>query len=514
MMHLPYLSLLIWQGIIAAGLILWLGDQKIAWVKGVTYSSIGLSVLLTILLWIGFDPKLKMQFIESMSWMANPSVDGALGGMPAIRYHLGVDGISFPMVWLTVLTNVLLMLFSEHLIDEHPSQYRAIFLLMQSMTLGIFCALDGILFYVFWEGVLIPMYLCIGIWGSQQRAYAAIKFFIYTFIGSAMMLIALIYLGLAAKTYDILAWVTLPLSFQEQLWLFIAFLLAFAIKVPMVPVHTWLPDAHTEAPAGGSVILAALMLKVGAYGFFRFNLPILPDASQWMSPIMIALSLIAIVYIGLVALAQTDMKRLIAYSSVAHMGFVTLGLFAIYNIANASADLSVVQLSLEGALVQMIAHAFGSGAMFLAFWLIYNQLHTRKIANMGGIGQSMPYFTAFFVLFAFSNVALPGTTGFVGEIMVILSVFRANAAIATIAALTTILSACYTLWMVKRVFYGPITNDAVATLTDINGKEQCVLFALAVTILLLGFYPNLLLNWMHPSVSQLATLALKHKVII
>jgi NADH-quinone oxidoreductase subunit M len=370
------------------------------------------------------------------------------------------------------------------------------------------------LFYVFWEAMLIPMYLCIGIWGSEQRSYAAIKFFLYTFLGSTLLLIAILFLAFKANSFYILDFYPLQLTLSQQLLIFAAFFLAFAVKVPMWPLHTWLPDAHTQAPAGGSVILAALMLKVGAYGFFRFCLPIVPDACAYVAVPMIVLSLWAIGYIGFIALAQSDMKRLIAYSSVAHMGFVTLGLFVIYKVFSITGDLYDSQLALEGAMVQMISHAFGSGAMFLAFGIVYDKLHTRVINNFGGLAKKMPYFAAFFLLFCLTNVGVPGTAGFVGEFMVILGVFKASFWLSFFAALTLIVAATYTLSMYKRVFYGEYNESLPANLTDISALEQMTLWLLAIAIFVIGLFPEVILAPMHASIANLLGLALQSKIIL
>jgi NADH-quinone oxidoreductase subunit M len=500
----PWLSLLIGSPIVGALLVLFFGgEQHVSRSRWIALSVVLANLAMCIPLCYFFNSSTAdMQFSETLTWIPQYH----------IRYALGVDGISMPLVVLTVFTSLLVVLASWRTVEYKVSQYLATFLVMQGMIVGIFCALDAMLFYVFWEGTLIPMYLSIGIWGSQKRSYAAIKFFLFTFFGSALMLAALIYLGVHAGDFSILGFYPLPLSFTEQLWIFIAFLLAFAVKVPMWPVHTWLPDAHTEAPAGGSVILAALMLKMGAYGFIRFSLPITPDASNYLDWVMVALSLVAIVYIGYIAIAQTDMKRLIAYSSVAHMGFVTLGCFMVSIIVKNIGSLPDAYMALEGGIVQMISHAFGSGAMFLGFGILYQQMHTREIKDFGGIAKTMPVFTAFFVLFAMSNVGLPGTSGFVGEFMVLLSGFNASPLVTMTAALTLIIGAAYTLWMVKRVFYGEIANDQVAQLQDIGGVDLFVFVLLAAVLLVLGLYPNVLLNVMHASVGEVLHLALTSKL--
>lgn len=502
-LQIPWLSLLIATPIVGGGVILWLGDRHERLVRCFALLLSFTTLLMCVPLWMGFDRSTAaMQFTEQHTWI--PSYH--------IQYLLGVDGVSMPLVVLTVFTTLLVILASWRTIQYKVSQYLAIFFIMQGMIVGIFCALDAMLFYVFWEGTLIPMYLSIGIWGSQNRSYAAIKFFLFTFFGSALMLAALLYMGIRANSFSILSFYPLPLSMHEQLWIFAAFLLAFAVKVPMWPVHTWLPDAHTEAPAGGSVILAALMLKMGGYGLIRFSLPITPDASGALDWLMILLSLVAIVYIGYIAIAQTDMKKLIAYSSVAHMGFVTLGCFIIYTIVKSIGSLPDAYMALEGGMVQMISHAFGSGAMFLGFGLLYQQMHTRKISDFGGIAKAMPVFTAFYVLFCMSNVGLPGTSGFVGEFMVLLSSFKASPIITAVAALTLVIGAAYTLWMVKRVFYGPIQNPAVAELQDVSGFDWWVFVLLAGVLLFLGLYPNAVLDVFHASVGHVLHLALSSKL--
>jgi len=407
---------------------------------------------------------------------------------------------------------MIVILASWTMVHEKVAQYLAVFLVMQGMVVGVFAALDAILFYFFWEGMLIPMYLSIGVWGADNRSYAAIKFFLYTFLGSAVMLVALLYLGLKANTFYIPSFFTLDLTLHQQMYIFIAFLLSFAIKVPMWPVHTWLPDAHTEAPVGGSVVLAALMLKLGAYGFLRFSLPILPDACRYFDWLLIGLSLVAIVYIGFIAIAQTDMKKLIAYSSIAHMGFVTLGCFMVYVIIAHTGNAQDAYLSLEGAMVQMISHAFGSGALFLAFGVLYEQLHTREIRDFGGVAKSMPIFAAFFMLFAMSNVGLPGTSGFVGEFMILLSTFKASFWVTLAAASTLVIGAAYTLWMYKRVFFGPVANSSVATLKDINAIEFVMFLLLSIGVLWIGLYPEPLLNVLHASIGHVLEQTLKLKV--
>jgi len=501
--QLPLLSLLIWLPVAGSVLVLILGDSNKTLVHNIALAVTLICTALCIPLYTGFDTSTyAWQFRETLNWI--PSLK--------IHYDLGVDGISMPLIVLTVYTTLLVVLAARKSVKKNVSQYLATFLVMQSMVVGVFAAVDSMLFYVFWEGMLIPMYLAIGVWGSQDRSYAAIKFFLYTFLGSALMLVAILYMRSKAGSFYIPDLWALKLDITPQILIFLAFLLAFAVKVPMWPVHTWLPDAHTEAPAGGSVILAALMLKVGAYGFLRFSLPITPDASQQLGWLIIALSLLAIIYIGLVALAQTDMKRLIAYSSVAHMGFVTLGCFMIYGIVAHTGNMQHAMMSIEGAMVQMIAHAFGSGAMFLAFGLLYDRMHTRKIADFGGVAHTMPVFAAMFMVFVMTNIGLPGTAGFVGEFMVILSAFQANFWIAFGAALTLIIGAAYTLWMYKRVFYGEVVGDNVAKLTDVDWYETVILSLLVLVVLVLGFYPQLLLKVFHASTTHLLQLSLHTKL--
>lgn len=502
--NLPLLSLQIWLPTLSAAVVLFLGKigfEKLGRVLAI--ATVFVCLLLCIPLYTNFDATTyAYQFRETLSWIP----------MFGIQYDIGVDGIAMPLVILTVFTSLIVILAAWKAIQDKPTQYLATFLVLQAMTVGVFVAIDAMLFYVFWEAMLIPMYLAIGIWGSQNRSYAAIKFFLYTFLGSALMLIVMLYLGMRADSFSIPSFYGLPLTMLQQVLIFLAFLLAFAVKVPMWPVHTWLPDAHTEAPAGGSVILAALMLKVGGYGFFRFSMPITPDASNTLSWLMIGLSLIAIVYIGLIALAQTDMKRLIAYSSVAHMGFVTLGCFMIYMIVKATGNHQDAFMGLEGAMVQMISHGFGSGALFLGFGMLYDRLHTREIAKFGGIANTMPVFAALFMVFAMSNVGLPGTSGFVGEFMVILSAFKANFWIAFAAGLTLIIGASYTLWMYKRVFYGEVSSNDVATLKDVSWLEWSVLMMLVIAIFVIGFYPESLLHVMHSSIDHLVQLSLQSKL--
>jgi NADH-quinone oxidoreductase subunit M len=476
--------LAIWLPIIFGILVLATGDDRNAGLARII-AMVGsvLGFLVTIPLYTGFERDTsQMQFVEMHDWIARFS----------IHYHLGVDGISVLFILLTAFFTPIVVLAGWQVIEKRVAQYMASFLIMSGVMIGVFAALDAILFYVFWEAMLIPMFLIIGIWGGQRRVYAAVKFFLYTLLGSLLMLVALIYLyNQSNGSFEILDFHHVPLAMSAQILIFIAFFFAFAVKVPMFPVHTWLPDAHVEAPTGGSVILAAIMLKVGAYGFIRFSMPIVPDASHHLAGAMIMLSVIAVVYIGLVALTQTDMKKLVAYSSISHMGFVTLGLF----IFNA--------YGMEGALLQMISHGFVSGALFLCIGVLYDRMHTRNIADYGGVANTMPVFAAFFMLFAMANSGLPGTSGFVGEFMVILGSVKANFWYAFAAASTLIFGAAYTLWMYKRVIFGAVANDHVAKLTDMNMREKVIFAILAVTVLGMGLYPFPFGEVMHVSVNDL-----------
>jgi len=482
MTDLSLLSVLIWLPILGSLWILIIGDKQATTARPIALAVSLLTFCLSLILYFLFDPTTAdMQFTEKLSWIP------AFG----INYHLGIDGISMPLIILTTFTMVLVVLAGWETIKYKPAQYLGAFLFMEGLMIGVFSALDAILFYVLWEAMLIPMFLIIGIWGGPRRVYATIKFFLYTFFGSVLMLIALLYLYSQADSFSILDYHTLPISLEAQKWIFLAFLVAFAVKVPMWPVHTWLPDAHVEAPTGGSVVLAAIMLKVGAYGFLRFSMPIVPDASHYLSGAMIALSLIAVVYIGLVALAQSDMKKLVAYSSISHMGFVTLGFF----IFNA--------YGMEGALLQMISHGFVSGALFLCIGVLYDRMHSRNIADYGGVANTMPVFAAFFMLFAMANSGLPGGSGFVGEFMVIMGAVKANFWYAFAAASTLIFGAAYTLWMYKRVIFGAVANPKVAELTDLNKREKLIFVILAATVLGMGLYPFPFAEIMHVSVNDL-----------
>ncbi len=502
--HMPLLSLLIWLPIVGAAVVLMLGERRTNLIRYVALGFSLVCLLLCFLLWQQFNSQTSaMQFVEHYRWI------------PAYKifYDLGVDGISMPLVVLTTFTTMLVILASWRTVETRVAQYLAAFLVMQGTVVGVFCALDSILFYFFWEAMLIPMYLSIGIWGGPNRSYAAIKFFLYTFFGSALLLVVLLYLRQQVGSFYILDFYSLKMTLPVQNLVFIAFLLAFGIKIPLWPLHTWLPDAHTEAPAGGSVVLAALMLKIGAYGFLRFSLPVVPDACRYFDWLMIGLSLIAIIYIGFIAIAQTDMKKLIAYSSISHMGFVTLGCFMIYVIMQHTGSTRDAFMSMEGAIIQMITHAFGSGAMFIGFGLLYQRMQTRLIDNFGGVAKTMPLFAAFFMVFVMSNVALPGTAGFVGEFMVLMSSFQVSFWITLSAASTLIIGAAYTLWMYKRVFYGPVVHDSVGKLKDISMLDLVLFALLSFVIIGIGFYPSPLLDVMHVSVNHLLKLASVSKLI-
>ena len=493
---LPLLSLLIWTPLIGGVLVLITGNDRNALDAKVIALLIALVTFgLSLPLFAQFDTSLAiMQFAEGPHLWINSF---------KINYHLGVDGISMPLIVLTTFTSVLVVLAGWDVIKYKTSQYMAAFLIMEGLMIGVFASLDAILFYVFWEAMLIPMFIVIGVWGGERRVYATIKFFLYTFFGSVFMLVALVYMFYQGDSFAILDLHLLKLSLNEQIYIFLAFLIAFAVKVPMWPVHTWLPDAHVEAPTGGSVILAAIMLKLGAYGFLRFSLPITPDASSTLDALMITLSLIAVVYIGFVALVQQDMKKLIAYSSIAHMGFVTLGLFLAFSIFENTGSWNGAALGVEGAIVQMISHGFVSGAMFLTVGVLYDRMHSREISAYGGVVNRMPIFASFAMLFAMANAGLPGTSGFVGEFMVIMSAFNANFWYAFLAGTTLIIGAAYTLWMVKRVFFGEVTNEHVAKLEDLNIREFFILAILAVAVIGMGVYPAPLLDVMGPTVDNL-----------
>jgi NADH-quinone oxidoreductase subunit M len=497
------LSILIWLPVGAGMLILLLGDRNIAAARWVALLGSVATLALAVPLWAAFDPtSAAMQFPESLPWIARFNA----------YYALGVDGISMPLIVLTAFMTVPVIIAGWSVIEKRPAQYFAAFLIMEGLMIGVFSALDGLLFYFFWEAMLIPMFLIIGIWGGPRRVYATIKFFLYTFLGSVFMLAALIYMYVKGGSYSIAGLQALPLTLIEQRWIFVAFLLAFAVKVPMWPVHTWLPDAHVEAPTGGSVILAAIMLKMGGYGFLRFSLPVAPDASRELDLLVISLSLIAVVYIGFVALVQQDMKKLIAYSSIAHMGFVTLGAFVVYEIVRHTGSVQGAGMGLDGAMVQMVSHGLISGALFLCVGVLYDRVHSRQIADYGGVINTMPVFAAFMVLFALANTGLPGTSGFVGEFLVIVASFRASCWFSFLAAVTLVLGAAYTLWLVKRVVFGPVTSPRVAALKDLNGREFLVLASLAVAVLLVGVWPAPLLKVMQPTIHHLVTQAIATKL--
>ncbi len=480
------LSIVIWLPIVGGLLTLAIGSSNDEAARRLALGFSVATFISSIPLYLNFDNSTAaFQFIEHREWVSTFS----------INYSLGIDGISLPLILLTTFLTMVVVVAGWQVIRKRVAQYMAAFLILEGLMIGVFCALDAIVFYIFWEAMLIPMFLIIGVWGGENRVYASIKFFLYTLIGSLLMLVAFLYLyNLTGSSFDIRDWHGFrPISFTAQILLFLAFFSAFAVKVPMVPVHTWLPDAHVEAPTGGSVILAAVMLKMGAYGFLRFNLPVLPDASHELAIYMVVLSLIAVVYIALVALVQTDMKKLIAYSSISHMGFVTLGFF-VFNIQG-----------IEGAIVQMISHGFVSGALFLCVGVLYDRLHSRKISTYGGVAHTMPIFAAFVMLFSLANVGLPGTSGFVGELLVIIGAFQVSAIYAVIAALTLIFGAAYTLWMYKRVIYGKVTSEAVAGLKDISAREIVVLASVGFFVLLIGVWPYPLLEIMHASVEYLVS---------
>ena len=492
--ELPLLSLVIWFPVLGGVAVLFVGDENPGRAKALALTVAILSLLISIPLYTSFDPTTAaMQFQEFVPWIPTFNVN----------YHLGVDGFSMPLILLTTFMTVLVVIAGWEVVQYRISQYMAAFLIMQGFMIGVFAAMDAILFYVFFEAMLIPMFLIIGIWGGPRRVYATIKFFLYTFLGSVFMLIALIYMYNQAGGFEILDFHKLPLSLSEQVLIFFAFVVGFAVKVPMWPVHTWLPDAHVEAPTGGSVILAAITLKIGGYGFLRFALPITPDAASMLDWLIITLSLIAVVYIGLVALVQQDMKKLIAYSSIAHMGFVTLGFFIVFSIYRHTGSLSGAAMGVEGGMLQMVSHGFISGALFLCVGVLYDRVHSRQIKDYGGVANTMPIFAAFMVLFGMANAGLPGTSGFIGEFLVILSSFKASFWIAFLAAISLILGAAYTLWLIKRVIFGDIGNSHVAELQDVSRREILMLSLLAAAVLLLGVWPDPLTSVMHVSVDNL-----------
>lgn len=499
------LSILIWVPILGGVAVLIVGDDGDASssrADGMRVLVLLVSLLtfvLSVFVYSSFDTTTAdMQFVERFEWI--PALN--------VYYYLGVDGISAPLILLTTFMTPLVVIAGWDSIKTRPAQYFAAFLILEGLMIGVFSALDGVLFYVMWEAMLVPMFLIIGVWGGERRIYATIKFFLYTFLGSVLMLVAFIYLFTKTGTFDLFAFMEAPLGMTEQKLIFIAFLLAFAVKVPMWPVHTWLPDAHVEAPTGGSVILAAIMLKMGGYGFVRLSLPIVPDGSEYFAGLMIALSLIAVVYIGMVALMQQDMKKLIAYSSIAHMGFVTLGFFLLWSIDSGMG----AELGMTGGMVQMISHGLISGALFLCVGVLYDRVHSRQIADYGGVANTMPVFASFMVLFAMANAGLPGTSGFVGEFMVIIASFKANFWFAVLAASILVLGAAYTLWMIKRVIYGEVANDDVAELKDLNQREFIVLGLLASAVLLIGLWPGPLVDMMSVTIDQLVEYAGRSKL--
>jgi NADH-quinone oxidoreductase subunit M len=480
---IPVLSAAIWVPIAFGAFLLAFGNERNApTVRVIALVGAILGFLVTIPLFTGFERgSAELQFVEQLPWIE------LLGA----SYLLGVDGLSVWFVLLTAFITIIVVVAGWEVIESRVHQYMAAFLILSGLLIGVFSALDGLLFYVFFEATLIPMYIIIGVWGGANRVYAAFKFFLYTLLGSLLTLVALVYLYLMSGSFSIIEWHMLPLSMKEQTLIFVAFLVAFAVKVPMWPVHTWLPDAHVEAPTGGSVVLAAIMLKLGAYGFLRFSLPIAPDASQELSGFMITLSLIAVLYIGLVALVQTDMKKLVAYSSIAHMGFVTLGFF-IFN-----------QMGVQGAIVQMISHGFVSGAMFLCIGVLYDRMHSRNIADYGGVANTMPKFAALFMLFAMANAGLPATSGFVGEFFVIMGAVQFNFWIAALASTALIFGAAYSLWMYKRVIFGAVANDSVAGLNDLSRRELWMLVVMAIMVLVMGLYPKPVTDMTDASVDAL-----------
>ena len=488
------LSLLIFIPIVVAIAIVLMGDKHAGKAYGLALLASLFVFAFALFVGIKFDPSLnQFQFVEQVNWINQFN----------IQYHLGIDGISYPLILLTSLLTPMVVVTSRTSPKQKYHQYLASFLIMEGLMIGVFCALDGFLFYLFWESMLIPMFIIIGLWGGNNRIYATVKFFLYTFLGSVFMLIALIYLYFKTGGYSISDFHSVPLSMREQLLIFLAFLFAFAVKIPMWPVHTWLPDAHVEAPTGGSVILAAILLKMGGYGFLRFSLPIAPDASAYLSSFMIALSLVAIIYIGLVAIAQTDMKKLIAYSSISHMGFVTLGAFVFFNIGTQTASSETMSLALTGAMIQMISHGLISAALFLCVGVMYDRLHTRLISGYRGVVNSMPKFATLMVFFVLANAAVPGTSGFVGEFTIILASFRMNLWVAFFAAITLIIGASYSLWLIKRVIFGKPLNERISGMQEMTVIEALPLVTLAFLVLSLGLWPAPLVEIMSTSIENL-----------
>ncbi len=488
------LSLLIFIPIVVAIAIVLMGDKHAGKAYGLALLASLFVFAFALFVGIKFDPSLnQFQFVEQVNWINQFN----------IQYHLGIDGISYPLILLTSLLTPMVVVTSRTSPKQKYHQYLASFLIMEGLMIGVFCALDGFLFYLFWESMLIPMFIIIGLWGGNNRVYATVKFFLYTFLGSVFMLIALIYLYFKTGGYSISDFHSVPLSMREQLLIFLAFLFAFAVKIPMWPVHTWLPDAHVEAPTGGSVILAAILLKMGGYGFLRFSLPIAPDASAYLSSFMVALSLVAIIYIGLVAIAQTDMKKLIAYSSISHMGFVTLGAFVFFNIGTQTASSETISLALTGAMIQMISHGLISAALFLCVGVMYDRLHTRLISGYRGVVNSMPKFATLMVFFVLANAAVPGTSGFVGEFTIILASFRINLWVAFFAAITLIIGASYSLWLIKRVIFGKPLNERISGMQEMTVIEALPLVTLAFLVLSLGLWPAPLVEIMSTSIENL-----------
>ncbi|MGH8041027.1 MAG: NADH-quinone oxidoreductase subunit M [Rudaea sp.] len=497
------LSLLIWLPIAGGALVSLAGGANANRSRWLALAVSLVVFAVSIPLLTGYDAGAgTMQFQESHVWI------GAINA----NYHLGADGISVALIALTTLMTVLVILGAWDAVHDKVNQYMASFLVLEGLMIGVFAAMDALLFYVFFEAMLIPMFVIIGVWGGPRRVYATLKFFLYTFFGSIFMLIGLIYLYLHAHSWELSQLAALHLDATEQAWLFFAFLAGFAIKVPMWPVHTWLPDAHVEAPTGGSVILAAIMLKIGGYGFIRFSLPIVPDASQQFAWLIIVVSIVAIIYIGYVALVQPDLKKLIAYSSVAHMGFVTLGLFIAFALLRVDGNAGAAYLGVQGSMVQMISHGFVSGAMFTCIGVLYERMHTRMIADYGGVVNTMPWFAAFWVLFSMANCGLPGTSGFVGEFMVILASFAMNPWVAAGAAFTLIIGAGYTLWLVKRLIFGDVGNERVAKLKDINPREALVLGIFAAGVLVIGVWPAPLTHLMDASIKHVVDQLLVVKI--
>ena len=496
MSNWPLLSVLIWLPILGGALVLALGNARAGAARWLGFAVAVLTFVFSLGLLSGFDyANPGLQFIESHAWI--PSFD--------IHYNLGADGIAVALLLLNTLITVLTLAGAWGSVNKRVAQYVAAFLILEGLTNGIFAASDAVLFYVFFEAMLIPMFLIIGVWGGPRRIYASLKFFLYTFLGSVLMLVGLVYLYIKGGSFQLADLYAMPLTAKEQTWLFFAFLIAFAVKIPMFPVHTWLPDAHVEAPTAGSVILAAIALKIGGYGLLRFSLPIVPDAGHEWAMFVIVLSLIAVVYVGLVALVQDDMKKLIAYSSVSHMGFVTLGTFIAFALVRDAGNADAARLGLQGAMVQMISHGFISGAMFSCVGVLYDRMHSRMIRDYGGVANAMPWCAMFWVLFAMANSGLPGTSGFVGEFMVILASFQHSPLIAFAATLTLIIGAGYTLWLTKRVIWGDVGNAHVAELEDINAREWIVLGVFAIGTLLIGIWPKPLTDLMEPSIAQLAS---------